>query len=112
MAVEVHPGVQRESFGACVVRAMGLAASYGAALGAIETLKVLLTTSARSLGGSAALVAFGIGANALAGVLLAIPCALLAIAFCGRPQFRVARASSCAALGVSIALAAELLSSS
>ena len=112
MTDEPQREIRRESAGRGLARAAGLAAMFGALAGSAETIKVLATADVRTVAQAGRLVCVGTIGCALAGVLLAVPCALLAMVLYGRPQFRAVTASTCAALGVGAALAAQFLSSS
>ncbi|MBM3987779.1 MAG: hypothetical protein FJ294_07470 [Planctomycetes bacterium] len=96
---------QREPVAAALGRAVGLAALCGAALGLLESAKVLANADARYIQWAARLATVGAVGYALAAALLALPCALFALALFGRPQFRAAPASTCAAMGAALAIA-------
>ena len=96
---------QREPVAAALARAAGLAGLCGAALGLFESAKVLAAHDVRYVQWAARLVSTGAVGYALAGALLALPCALFALALYGRPQFRAVPASTCAALGSGLTLA-------
>jgi hypothetical protein len=95
----------REPVAAALGRATGLAALCGAAIGLLESAKVLATSDARYVQWAARLVSTGALGYALVAALLALPCALFALALFGRPQFRAAPASTCAALGSALSVA-------
>jgi arylsulfatase A-like enzyme len=96
---------RREPLGTALGRAAGLAALSGAAIGLVESAKVLAMSDARYVQWAARLVCTGTLGYALVAALLALPCALAALALHGRPQHRAIPASACAALGSTIAVA-------
>lgn len=95
-----------ESAPRAIARAAALGALAGAAIGLAESAKVLATSDVRYVQWGCKLIALGGVGYALLGALLAVPCALFALALFGRPQHRAAPPSACAGLGVALSLVA------
>ena len=94
----------REGAGRCLLRAFEFGALSGGVLGLAESAKVLVTADARYVQWACKLLAIGGLGYAAIGALLALPCALLALALWGRPTFRSAQPSACAGLATLVAL--------
>jgi arylsulfatase A-like enzyme len=111
MTDEPQREIRRESAGRGLARAAGLAAMFGALAGSAEALKLFATADVRSAAEAIAIVAIAVAGYALAGALLAVPSAVVALALYGRPRFMAVAPSTCAVVGVCVALAAQLASS-